>query len=241
MQLEARSIPREERKILVWRPLCLLWVGQIQNFTSWSPSIRIRFLRSIKIFQRSLLRGRPLPYPGIPPTTWPSSSSLEMYHPMVFCFPYSPRRAMPWRRLFNNVLFDSPPRQPPLASFWKMDGWEGSVPIRVWTRSLLRTATSSLCSLLHLNLSLRPASLPSWIYAYHLVHIRQGDEWEMAFITPNGLMEYLLIPFNWCNSPAIFQHLIKHIFWDLLSFCVFAYLDDFLIWSRLYLVCDCGA
>lgn len=125
--------------------------------------------------------------------------------------------------------------------FWKMDGWEGSVPIRVWTRSLLRTATSSLCSLLHLNLSLRPASLPNWIYAYHLVHIRQGDEWEMAFITPNGLMEYLLIPFNWCNSPAIFQHLIKHIFWDLLSFCVFAYLDDFLIWSRLYLVCDCGA
>lgn len=36
---------------------------------------------------------------------------------------------------------------------------------------------------------------------YHLVYIWEGNEWKMAFNTPPGHYEYLLIPFG---VPAVF-------------------------------------
>ncbi|KAK3557454.1 hypothetical protein QTP70_027739, partial [Hemibagrus guttatus] len=67
--------------------------------------------------------------------------------------------------------------------------------------------------------------------AYHLVHIRQGDEWKTAFNTPTGHYEYLVMPFSLTNAPAVFQALINDILRDMLDQFVFVYLDDILIFS----------
>ncbi|CDQ90806.1 unnamed protein product [Oncorhynchus mykiss] len=41
--------------------------------------------------------------------------------------------------------------------------------------------------------------------AYHLVRIREGDEWKTAFNTPLGHFEYRVLPFGLVNAPAVFQ------------------------------------
>ncbi len=67
--------------------------------------------------------------------------------------------------------------------------------------------------------------------AYHLVRIRQGDEWKTAFNTPTGHYEYLVMPFGLTNAPAVFQALINDVLRDMLNQFVFVYLDDILIFS----------
>ncbi len=67
--------------------------------------------------------------------------------------------------------------------------------------------------------------------AYHLVHIRQGDEWKTTFNTPTGHYEYLVMPFGLTNAPAVFQALINYVLRDMLNQFAFVYLDDILIFS----------
>lgn len=47
--------------------------------------------------------------------------------------------------------------------------------------------------------------------AYHLVRIREGDEWKTAFNTPMGHFEYLVMPFSLTNAPAVFQALVNDV------------------------------
>ena len=68
--------------------------------------------------------------------------------------------------------------------------------------------------------------------AYHLVRIKEGDEWKMAFNTPTGHWEYLVMPFGLTNAPAVFQTLVNDVLRDMINRYVFVYLDDFLIFSR---------
>nr|XP_061790648.1 uncharacterized protein LOC133580375 [Nerophis lumbriciformis] len=68
--------------------------------------------------------------------------------------------------------------------------------------------------------------------AYHLVRIREGDEWKTAFKTPLGHFEYLVMPFGLTNAPAVFQSLINDVLRDMLNVFCFVYLDDILIFSR---------
>ncbi|KAI7806903.1 Pol polyprotein [Triplophysa rosa] len=67
--------------------------------------------------------------------------------------------------------------------------------------------------------------------AYHLVRIREGDEWKTAFNTPSGHYEYLVLPFGLTNAPAVFQGLINDVLGDMINRFVFVYLDDILIFS----------
>ena len=67
--------------------------------------------------------------------------------------------------------------------------------------------------------------------AYHLVSMREGDEWKKAFNTPSGHYEYLVMPFGLTNAPAVFQTLVNDVLRDFLDHFVFVYLDDILIFS----------
>jgi hypothetical protein len=68
--------------------------------------------------------------------------------------------------------------------------------------------------------------------AYHLLRIREGDEWKTAFRTKYGLFEYLVMPFGLANAPAYFQRFVSEIFGDMFGKFVVIYLDDFLIYSE---------
>lgn len=68
--------------------------------------------------------------------------------------------------------------------------------------------------------------------AYHLVRIREGDEWKTAFNTHLGHYEYLVMPFVLTNAPAVFQALVNDVLRDFINHSVFVYLDDILIFSR---------
>ena len=67
--------------------------------------------------------------------------------------------------------------------------------------------------------------------AYHLVRIRDGDEWKTGFNTPSGHYEYLVMSFGLTNAPAVFQAMINDVLRDFLNHFVYVYLDDILIFS----------
>ncbi len=66
---------------------------------------------------------------------------------------------------------------------------------------------------------------------YHLVRIKEGDEWKTAFNTPVGHFEYRVLPFGLVNAPAVFQALVNDVLPDMINVFVFVYLDDILIFS----------
>ena len=41
-------------------------------------------------------------------------------------------------------------------------------------------------------------------WGYNNVHIKEGDEWKIAFITRQGLFEATVMYFGFSNAPAIF-------------------------------------
>lgn len=43
------------------------------------------------------------------------------------------------------------------------------------------------------------------------VTLSESDREKMAFITPFGLFEWLVMPFGLCNAPATFQALMEEI------------------------------
>ncbi|KAL4007989.1 hypothetical protein ACER0C_001841 [Sarotherodon galilaeus] len=68
--------------------------------------------------------------------------------------------------------------------------------------------------------------------AYHLVRIREGDEWKTAFNTHLGHFEYLVMPFGPTNAPAVFQAMVNDVLRDFINHFAFVYLDDILIFSK---------
>ena len=60
--------------------------------------------------------------------------------------------------------------------------------------------------------------------AYHLIRIREGDEWKTGFNTPSGYYEYLVMPFGLTNAPAVFQTMINDVLRDFLDHFVCLYI-----------------
>lgn len=69
--------------------------------------------------------------------------------------------------------------------------------------------------------------------AYHLVRIREGDEWKTAFNTPTGHYEHLVMPFGLTSAPAVFQALVNDVLRDMINKYVFVYIND------IHIFCAC--
>ena len=70
--------------------------------------------------------------------------------------------------------------------------------------------------------------------AYHQVRIAKGDTHKTAFLTNEGLYEYVVMPFGLCNAPATFQRLMNLTFADFINEFVTIYLDNILVYSETY-------
>jgi len=74
---------------------------------------------------------------------------------------------------------------------------------------------------------------------FHLIRVREGDEWKTAFRTQYGLFEFQVMPFGLTNAPSTFQDMMNHVFPDLLDVRVLAYMDDILIYVKTEKEHDC--
>ena len=68
--------------------------------------------------------------------------------------------------------------------------------------------------------------------AYHQVRLNAADIPKTAFTTPQGLYEYMVLPFGLSNAPSTFQSIINDILGPELRHCCLVYLDDIIVYSK---------
>lgn len=67
---------------------------------------------------------------------------------------------------------------------------------------------------------------------FNNIHIRKGDEWKTAFMTPRGLYLKNLMPFGLVNAPAVFQKYVNETLFERLGLSVSAYFGDITVFSE---------
>lgn len=70
--------------------------------------------------------------------------------------------------------------------------------------------------------------------AYHLLRVREQDEWKTAFRCKEGVFAYTVMPFGLQNAPSHFQAYVNAALDPLINKIVVAYLDDLLVFSDTY-------
>ena len=69
---------------------------------------------------------------------------------------------------------------------------------------------------------------------YWQIGLDEDAKEKSAFVTYNGLFEFVRMPFGLCNAPATFQRLMQRVLSGLEYKCCFVYLDDVLVASKTF-------
>ncbi|UYV79319.1 RRM1 [Cordylochernes scorpioides] len=69
---------------------------------------------------------------------------------------------------------------------------------------------------------------------YWQIEVDEADREKTAFITPDGLYEFLVMPFGLCNAPATFERMMDKILKGLKWMMALCYLDDIVVYSKSF-------
>ncbi|UYV71900.1 hypothetical protein LAZ67_9000991, partial [Cordylochernes scorpioides] len=69
---------------------------------------------------------------------------------------------------------------------------------------------------------------------YWQIEVDGADREKTAFITPDGLYEFLVMPFGLCNAPATFERMMDKILKGLKWTMALCYLDDIVVYSKSF-------
>jgi len=67
---------------------------------------------------------------------------------------------------------------------------------------------------------------------FHLIPIKEGDEWKTVFRTQYGLFKFQVMPFGLTNAPSTFQDMMNHVQSGMLDVGVLAKMDDILVYAE---------
>nr|GFC48390.1 putative reverse transcriptase domain-containing protein [Tanacetum cinerariifolium] len=67
---------------------------------------------------------------------------------------------------------------------------------------------------------------------YHQLRVKEQDVSKTAFRTRYGHYEFLVMPFDLTNTPAVFMDLMNRIFHEFLDKFVIMFIDDILVFSK---------
>ncbi|GFV44328.1 retrovirus-related Pol polyprotein from transposon 297 [Trichonephila clavipes] len=67
---------------------------------------------------------------------------------------------------------------------------------------------------------------------YWQIEIDEADREKTAFITPEGLYEFKVMPFGLCNAPATFERMMDNLLRNFKWTMCLCYLDDIIVFSE---------
>jgi len=67
---------------------------------------------------------------------------------------------------------------------------------------------------------------------FHLIRIREGNEWKTTFRTRYGLYEFQVLLFVLTNTLSTFQDKTNHVFSNMLDVGLLVYMDDIVVYAK---------